>query len=285
MNELTMKANRLATIHKDLCAVAQAVTMGASDITTMGLTIKAASEKRHTPEMDKVAERLDRMTLNTTDMGFGLRVTVRTVLDCYSFQRDCCKRNKAQFVQQGSIVSELTEGGMFQELIALRKAAKAEAVADVVPVEVTEEATATPDTKQTLTEKATELAHSTIEGMTKRIVELHTALEHTAPGALNCFVISHESKLVTYQWVEGVWAPAKDIFNMPSYSSIEAARNDALDCVRSRGHRVTICQLGEVVHAVLMNSQMMIDQCSTFLSQQQEPVVSELWSAQQGEQA
>lgn len=140
-------------------------------------------------------------------------------------------------------------------------------------------------TKQTLTEKALELAHNTIEGMTKRIVEFHTALETCAPGTLSNFVISHPSKLVTYQWVEGVWGPAKDIFNMPTYSSIEAARNDALDCVRARGHKVVICQLSEVVHHILMNSQQMIDQCSLFISQQQEPVVSELWAAQQGEQA
>ncbi|APU00775.1 hypothetical protein [Aeromonas phage Asp37] len=140
-------------------------------------------------------------------------------------------------------------------------------------------------TEQSLTEKAVALAHSTIEGMTKRIVELHTALETTEPGTLNSFVISHESKLVTYQWVEGVWRPARDIFNMPLYSSIEATREDAIDCVRSRGHRVVICQLSEVVHAILMNSQMMIDQCSTFLSQQREPIVSELWQAQQDSEA
>ena len=129
MNELTMKANRLATIHKDLAAVTTAIQNAARDVRNGRSTIKAASEECHTPANDEIAARLDRMTLNTTDIGFGLRTKIRDCLLAYSYQRDNCKRNRAQFIEQGQTISILTETGMFQELIALRKAAKAAAAA------------------------------------------------------------------------------------------------------------------------------------------------------------
>lgn len=129
MNATEMKATRLATIHKDLMKVVTAISNAARDVKAARLTIKLASEQHHTAENDKLADRLDRMTLNTSDMGFGLRGSIRTALDAYSFQRDRCKRNRAQFIDQGAVVASLTLDGMFQELIALRKAAKAAVVA------------------------------------------------------------------------------------------------------------------------------------------------------------
>ncbi|APU00439.1 hypothetical protein [Aeromonas phage 3] len=119
--------------------------------------------------------------------------------------------------------------------------------------------------KAELNEQTTELAHTTIEGMTKRIAQLQTALETSAPGHLANFVISHENKLVAYFWKEGVWAPSQDIMSVHGYSSIEDARDDAIACVRARGHKVVICQRGEVVHHILMSSQAVIDQCSSYL--------------------
>lgn len=129
MTNAEMKKNRLATIHKDLAAVTTAIQNAARDVRNGRSTIKAASEEYHTAANDEIAARLDRMTLNTTDIGFGLRTKIRDCLLAYSYQRDNCKRNRAQFIQQGQIVSALAEGGMFQELIALRKAAKAAAAA------------------------------------------------------------------------------------------------------------------------------------------------------------
>lgn len=136
MNEMTMKANRLATIHKDLMTVTEAISRASSSVRSKSLSIKAASEEYHAVDTDKVSERLDRMTLHTTDLGHGLRKAIRTAIDAYAFQRDRCKRNKADFVHQGAVIEDLTDNGVFQELVALHKAAKAEATNQVGEVVV-----------------------------------------------------------------------------------------------------------------------------------------------------
>ncbi|AWH15347.1 hypothetical protein [Aeromonas phage 14AhydR10PP] len=283
MTDLTMKANRLSTIHKDLCAVAQAVTMGASDITTMGSTIKAASEKRHTPEVDKMAERVDRMTLHTDDMGYGLRTKIRDVLLAYKFQRDNCKRNKAQFVQQGSIVSALTDGGMFQELIALRKDAKVKAV---VSVEITEQPTTTPPAKVCpelgpecrgcpdcgavmgdatyqemfgeeaplkpakveLTEEIKAVARNSIKGLTIRVAELTKGIEEMPEDLGKEWLIVSALGTVAYEPFQGALRPALRMEKAIGFKGM-------LDAHAAAPHDVQVMPRIDALKAVLHSSQ------------------------------
>ncbi|APU00858.1 hypothetical protein [Aeromonas phage 59.1] len=122
--------NRLSTIRRDLTIIANATRHAAADVRNQISTIKAASGRHHTPENDRVAERLDRMTGDTTDIGEFLRAKIRDVLLSYAYQRDHCSNSRRAFIVQGADVDQRIAIGMFDELEELIKAASGEAAVE-----------------------------------------------------------------------------------------------------------------------------------------------------------
>lgn len=271
MTNAEMKANRLATIHKDLCDVTAAVTGAARDITMQGLTIKAASEKRHTAEVDKKAEQLDRMTIDTTDLGHGLRNAIRTVLDVYASQRDNCKRNKAQFVNKAAIIEGITADGMFQDLIALRKAAKAELQAkqavEAAPVVVEQVDPAPVFVQQT--PELLAMARDSKQGLEVRITKLSNALSTLSEEDLERFLIVSPLVAVAYGLIDGRYASHTDLAIAPGFQT----EREALE-VAGPNHVVKTRR--DVLTEALMSSKEAHSKMTEWLAQAPAPVTQEL---------
>lgn len=119
--------NRLATIHKDMCDLSQAVGGAAADVKNGRATIAATIERRLTDELEERAFRLERMANaeNISSIGAAVYQAALSIASAFLHQRHNCKRNRAQFIAHGATMTALTESGAFQQLIAKRKEAKA----------------------------------------------------------------------------------------------------------------------------------------------------------------
>lgn len=308
MTNAEMKVNRLATIHKDLIAVTTAVRNAAADVRNDRRTIKAASEEQHTAEMNEKAARLDRMTLNTEDMGHELRGQIRECLLAYSYQRDNCKRSRQQFIQQGAFVSAYTEGGMFQELIALRKAAKAEqtpavgaevalidgrigtvqgvdgngvkvrmncdtysittSAKNMVEVAVTEQPTALPMVAAEHTHDRVWMAKDSKKGLELRITKLSNALNTLDPQTLNEFLIISPAMSVAFGVTDGRYTSHTDLSSAPGFQTELEALEAGGPSHVVKGRKEAIKTRKEAIKDSIGSDQEALDRINHFLASQ-----------------
>lgn len=129
--------NRLATIHKDMAALSEAVSLAASDVENRQATMAITIERRLTDDLEERASRLARMVRNEDVANITAKVysAAMRIVDAFLHQRHNCKRSRAQFIAHGDHMSALIESGVFQVLIAKRKAAKAAVEVEQAPAD------------------------------------------------------------------------------------------------------------------------------------------------------
>lgn len=115
----------LATIHKGLCKISMAVYLTGRDVETGRSTLKAAIAKHHTAEVHALIAEVEG-ALKVANLPESLEYRISQVLTICSIQK--ARYRKALVIADAANAQRHEDTGMFQELIALRKAAKAEAI-------------------------------------------------------------------------------------------------------------------------------------------------------------